>query len=597
MIHTLFRSLMFKSIRSRFTIIYFLLVFIAMIIAGVLIVQSLEEYNLEVVSKRLDDISQIIMSELSKLETDDLTTVKSELQEIIDRHVDIGLREEIFIIENKSHEILATSTENLGRDITDILDDNLVVQGLIGNTMEKNIEISDSVKTKDKVYPIFKKDQQLGIVYLRYDLNDIYQSISKARMIIFRAILISLLVTIVIGFIISKSITEPINEVTKRASLLAEGDYNQIVEIQSDDEIGVLSSTFNFLAGELKNNVSEITREKSKLEAIINYMEDGLIAINAEGAIIHSNPKAIKMLSDGDQFDDGLIGDLLSIYNSARMDSGVGSKSINAKGLTLKVNFAPFLDEHSNKVGIVFVLQDITEAERLEHMRREFVANVSHELKTPITSIKSYTETILDGHVDDAETQKMFLEVVNTEADRMSRIVSDLLELSNFDSNSIRLKKAKYSVNQIIDNCVLKLKVTAEQSKQKIINHYSDFAFEALLDKDRIEQVILNILSNAIKYSPEAGEIIIDLRQGEQNGEFEIVIQDSGIGIPEEDMSRIFERFYRVDKARSRARGGTGLGLSIAKEILEAHNGRIRIESEFNHGTKVTLTLPLESNV
>jgi len=588
---------MFKSIRSRFTIIYFLLVFIAMIIAGVLIVQSLEEYNLDVVSKRLDDISQIILSELTKLEVDDLNSVKSELQEIVDRHVDIGLREEIFIIENKSHEILATSTENLGRDVKDILDDNLVVQGLIGKSIEKNIEISDAVKTKDKVYPILKKDQQLGIVYLRYDLNDIYQSIDKARMIIFRAIMISLVVTIVIGFVISKSITDPINEVTKRASLLAEGDYNQFVEIKSDDEIGTLSSTFNFLAGELKSNVSEITREKSKLEAIINYMEDGLIAINAEGEIIHSNPKAIKMLSDGDQFDDGLIGDLLSIYNSARLDSGVGSKSINAKGLTLKVNFAPFLDEHSNKVGIVFVLQDVTESERLENMRREFVANVSHELKTPITSIKSYTETILDGQVDDPVTQKMFLEVVNTEADRMSRIVSDLLELSNFDSKSIRLKKAKYSVNQIIENCVLKLKMTADQSKQTIINHYSDIEFEAILDKDRIEQVILNILSNAIKYSPEAGDITIDLRHGEQEDEFEIVIQDSGIGIPHEDIDRIFERFYRVDKARSRARGGTGLGLSIAKEIVEAHNGQIRIESEFNYGTKVTLSMPMGQNV
>lgn len=583
---------MFRSIRSRFTIIYFLLVFIAMIFAGVFIIQSLEEYNLGVISKRLDDIAQIMLSELSKIETEDLTEVKVDLQETLDRHVDIGLREEIFIIDSKTHDIIATSNENINRNVTEILNDNLVIQGLIGNTIEKNIELSETVKTKDKVYPIYKNNVQLGVIYLRYDLNDIYESINKARMIIFRAIITSLVITIIIGFVISKSITDPINEVTKKASLLAEGDFNQFVEIRSEDEIGTLSSTFNFLAGELKSSVSEISREKSKLEAIINYMEDGLIAINAEGKIIHSNPKAIKMLSNGEQFDDDLIGDLLSIYNSGRIDSGVGSKNILAKDLILKVNFAPFLDEDSNKVGIVFVLQDITETEKLENMRREFVANVSHELKTPITSIKSYTETILDGRVDDPEMQRVFLEVVNTEADRMSRLVSDLLELSNFDSDSVKLKKNRFVLNEVLDNCILKLKMTAEQKKQVFVRHYQEPKIEAFIDKDKIEQVILNILSNAIKYTADAGTIEIDLRSGETEDLFDIVVVDSGIGIPDEDIERIFERFYRVDKARSRAHGGTGLGLSIAKEIIEAHQGHIKIESEYNHGTKVTISLP-----
>jgi len=563
-----------------------------MIFTGVFIIQSLEEYNLNVTSKRLDDIAQIMLSELSKIETDDLSKVKNEIQETLDRHVDIGLREEIFIIDSRTHVIVATSTENINRDVTEILNDSLVIEGLIGKKVEKNIDLGGNVKTKDKVYPIYKNNTQLGVIYLRYDLKDIYESLSKARMIIFRAIMTSLFITIIIGFIISKSITDPINEVTKKASLLAEGDFNQFVEIRSKDEIGTLSSTFNFLAGELKRSVSEISREKSKLEAIINYMEDGLIAINAEGQIIHSNPKAIKMLSDGDHFDDDLIGDLFSIYNSGRMETGIGSKNITTKGLVLKVNFAPFLDEQSNKVGIVFVLQDITESERLDNMRREFVANVSHELKTPLTSIKSYTETILEGRVDDPELQKVFLEVVNTEADRMSRLVSDLLELSNFDSNSIKLKKNWYQIDIIVDNCLLKLQVTANQKKQTFMRHYLAHKKEAFFDKDKIEQVLLNILSNAIKYSTETGTIDIEIREGASETEFDIVIADTGIGIPDEDIDRIFERFYRVDKARSRSYGGTGLGLSIAKEIIEAHQGKIKIESEINYGSKVTISLP-----
>ncbi|MBE0449944.1 MAG: HAMP domain-containing protein [Clostridia bacterium] len=583
---------MFRSIRLRFTIIYFLLVFIAMLLAGVFIVRSFEDYNLNVVSNRLDDIAQIMMSELSKIENDELEEVRGLVQESIERHADIGLREEIYIIDQKSQKILATSTENVDRPVSEVLNTGLVVEGLIGKTVEKNFELSGNVRTKDKVYPVYSKNVQIGLIYLRYDLNDIYGTLNRARRIILQAVAMSLVLSIIIGFLLSKSITDPINEVTLKAAKLAEGDFNQIVEVRSEDEIGALSKTFNFLTGELKKYISEISSEKSKLEAIINYMEDGLIAINAEGQIIHCNPKAGKLLTTDGVFNDDIIGDLLSIYSSGKLNNGIGSKSISYNLLILKVNFAPFLDESSKKMGVVFVLQDITEEERLENMRREFVANVSHELKTPLTSIKSYTETILDGAVDDPEMQKTFLEVINTEADRMARLVRDLLELSNFDSDTIRLKRERYEVNSLLDTCVLKVKATADQKRQEMVNHYKDIKIYALIDYDKIEQLVLNILSNGIKYSNEDSQIIIDLREGSDEDHFELVVTDSGIGIPDQDLNRIFERFYRVDKARSRELGGTGLGLSIAKEIAEAHGGDIRIDSEYGVGTKVTIILP-----
>lgn len=583
---------MFRSIRLRFTIIYFLLVFIAMLLAGVFIVRSFEDYNLNVVSNRLDDIAQIVMSELSKIESDELEEVRGLVQESIERHADIGLREEIYVIDQKSQKILATSTENVDRPVSEVLNTGLVVEGLIGKTVEKNFELSGNVRTKDKVYPVYSQNVQIGLIYLRYDLNDIYGTLNRARLIILQAVAMSLVLSIIIGFLLSKSITDPINDVTLKAAKLAEGDFNQIVEVRSEDEIGALSKTFNFLTGELKKYISEISSEKSKLEAIINYMEDGLIAINAEGQIIHCNPKAGKLLTTDGVFDEDIIGDLLSIYSSGKLSNGIGSKSISYNKQILKVNFAPFLDESSKKMGVVFVLQDITEEERLENMRREFVANVSHELKTPLTSIKSYTETILDGVVDDPETQKTFLEVINSEADRMARLVRDLLELSNFDSDTIRLKRERYEVNAIIDTCVLKVKATADQKHQQLVKHYNDVKMHALFDYDKIEQLLLNILSNSIKYSGESSQIIIDLREGTNDECFELMVTDSGIGIPDQDMNRIFERFYRVDKARSRELGGTGLGLSIAKEIAEAHGGEIRVDSEFGVGTKVTIVLP-----
>lgn len=418
---------MFKSLRVRFTMIYFLLVFIAMIVAGVFIIRAFEDYNLDVVSERLDDLSQIMMSELSKIELDNggLEGSKTLIQETIDWHADIGLREEIYVVDASTQQIVATSTENLGRQASEILNTGLVVEGMLGRTVEKNLDLENVVKTKDKVYPILSNGSLIGILYLRYDLTDIYSSMSQTQFIILQAIGMSLAVTILIGFIIAKSITEPINEITQKANRLAEGDFNQIVEVRSDDEIGSLSKSFNFLSAELKRSVSEISSEKSKLETIINYMEDGLIAINADGQVIHSNPKALKLLAGQGQgpenarFDEDLIGDLLSIYSSGKVNNGNGSKNLSYRGQILRVNFAPFLDESSNKVGVVFVLQDVTEEERLENMRREFVANVSHELKTPLTSIKSYAETLLDGDVEDRGVQDQFLQVINTEADRM----------------------------------------------------------------------------------------------------------------------------------------------------------------------------------
>ena len=587
---------MFTSIRSRFTIIYFLLVFIAMIIAGIFIIQSFEDYNLNIASERLDDIAQIMISELSKIEEGNLVEHKDLIQASIDNHADIGLREEIFIIDAESQQIIASSSENFNGNLSDILDDGLVIDGLLGQKVEKNIQISESVRTKDKVYPIMFSDELVGLMYLRYDLLDIYTSLNKTRMIILQAILTSLVVTIIIGFIISKSITDPINDITIKASKLAEGNFDQMVEVRSDDEIGTLSKTFNFLTLELKKGIREVSREKSKLEAIINYMEDGLVAINEEGQVIHHNPKALKLLGFDEVLDQDIIGDLMSIYNSGRMSTGIGTKNVKYNKRVLKVNFAPFLDERSVKVGAVFVLQDITEEERLDNMRREFVANVSHELKTPLTSIKSYTETILDG-VEDPELQRTFLEVVNTEADRMSRLVRDLLELSNFDSDTVRLKKNEYNLNQMITSCVFKVKVTADQKHQTIIKQLPEKPMIGVIDYDKIEQVILNILSNAIKYTGDDGQIEIDLRMGETNEWFDIVVTDTGMGIPEEDLERIYERFYRVDKARSRALGGTGLGLSIAKEIIEAHHGKITITSEYGLGTKVTISLPFQETL
>lgn len=590
---------MFNSIRWKFTTIYFMLVFIGMIISGVFIVRSFETFNLNEVSVKLDKISELIQPQIESLGAVDSSA--SALQKIIDNNKGIGLREEVFVISALNNQIVATSTQNVGRNAAEILDFNLIVSGMSGQESEKNVTIDSGdslIRTMDIVKPL-KTDtgQVYGLLYLRSDLSEMYKTITTAKTIIVQATLLASFITVILGFLIARTITEPINDVTKKALQMASGDFDQVVEVKSNDEIGKLAEMFNFLTKRLKISVSEISREKSKLEAIIHYMDDGLIAVNTDGNIIHLNPKAIKMLQIApniNNLDDIFINideDLMVRSLNGFNDDNIVKKNIYLGESIIRVNLAPFQNDRGIKSGYVFVLQDITEQERLDRMRRDFVANVSHELKTPLTSIKSYTETILDGVVTDQDTVHEFLTVVNDEADRMGRLVRDLLQLSNFDSRQVSLDLGQHDYLKLIRGSIQKLEVTARQ-KQQTIKLISDCdVIEGTFDKDRIEQVILNILSNAIKYTPEGGSIkVFASKSAEQ---VLMKFQDSGMGIPEKDLHRIFERFYRVDKARSRALGGTGLGLSIAKHILEIHNGVIRIESQVDVGTTVHVSIPL----
>lgn len=593
---------MFNSIRWKFTTIYFMLVFIGMIISGVFIVRSFETFNLDEVSVKLDKISELIQPQIELL--NGLDQNATEIQKIIDNNKNIGLREEIFIISVSNNRILATSTQNINRSAAEILDFDLIVEGMSGQVGQKTVTIEHEgtlIRTMDKVKPLKAANGQVyGLLYMRSDLSEMYKIVSTAKTIILQATVLACTITVILGFFIAKTITEPINDVTEKASKMASGDFDQMVEVKSNDEIGKLAEMFNHLTKRLKISVSEISREKSKLEAIIHYMEDGLIAVNPDGNVIHLNPKAVKMLQIAPNIknlDDIFINineDLLIKNISKYNDEGVGKRSIYMGESILRVNYAPFQNDKGMKSGYVFVLQDITEQEKLDRMRRDFVANVSHELKTPLTSIKSYTETILDGVVTDSDTVHEFLQVVNDEADRMTRLVRDLLQLSNFDSKQVSLQLSEHDYMKLLRGAVQKLEVTA-RNKQQTLKLITDCdAIEGTFDRDRIEQVVLNILSNAIKYTPEGGLIKIF---ASKNTDYVLLkFQDTGMGIPEKDISRIFERFYRVDKARSRELGGTGLGLSIAKHIVEVHGGTIRIESVVEDGTTVYVNIPLKSD-
>ncbi len=346
-----------------------------------------------------------------------------------------------------------------------------------------------------------------GALYLRSDLREIFDTLNKSIIIIIQSIVLSSGFTILLGFFIARTITDPINDVTMRVAKLAQGDFNQVVQVRSDDEIGQLADTFNYLTGRLNTSMREISREKSKLETIINHMDDGLIAADRNGEIIHINPKARGILKIDEherdfneialRIDRSLVLDNLMFNNP----DWTGSLTEQIENSYIKISFAPYTNDEGDKNGFVFLIQDITEAQRLEDMRREFVANVSHELKTPLTSIKSYTETILDGMIDDKEMTQQFLSVVNSEADRMTRLVRDLLQLSNFDARKVDLEFEYHDYVTLLKKAIMKVEVTAKSKNQQIKFIADVDEVVGYFDYDRIEQVMLNILSNAIKYN------------------------------------------------------------------------------------------------
>ena len=346
---------------------------------------------------------------------------------------------------------------------------------------------------------------------------------------------------------------------------------------------------------ELKNKLNEVSSRKNQIETILLHMTDGIIAFNMKGEIILINPAAKKFLSISPE--DNTFNDIFDKMNlDINMEKVIylenwtsTEQKIQVEDSYVKVLFAPFKNENDLPDGVIAVIQDITEHVKLDNMQKELVADVSHELKTPITSIMGYADTLLEGGYD-AETQTKFINVIASESRRMARLVTDLLTLSRYDSNKKKTQKETFDLGELVKRCQEKLAIEIKKKGHTVNCFVTADVPPVYADKYDIERVVLNILTNSIKYTPENGEIKIYV--GFVYNDAYIKIFDNGIGIPEDDLSRIFERFYRVDKARTREMGGTGLGLSIAKEILDKNGGSIDIKSKVGEGTEVVIRIP-----
>lgn len=402
-------------------------------------------------------------------------------------------------------------------------------------------------------------------------------------------ILLVLLLSIGLSLKLIRAIIYPLKELKSVTNKIANGDYSRRVNIFTNDEIGSLANTFNNMADQLQSKISDSLDKQNKLEAILESMESGVIAVDNNKKVILINPYAKNLFGIegdiiGENISEHIIDyDLISFIKSTHEIETKEIKLMHPIERELRIKKAPIINYRKMPMGVVVTVLDITDIKRLENIRSQFVANVSHELKTPLTSIKGFAETL--KYVEDTATREKFLDIIDKEAERLTSLINDILILSNIE-NSNKMIEDEFTPSEVIQD-VINMFTTNVNKKEVIINYEGNKGVVLIGDKDKFFQMMLNLVENAIKYS--VSKTIIKINSYERGGYYFIIVEDNGIGIPKEDLPRIFERFYRVDK--SRAKGGTGLGLAIVKHIVKIFNGEIYVKSVLNEGTKFTIKL------
>ncbi|MBU0547936.1 MAG: cell wall metabolism sensor histidine kinase WalK [Candidatus Omnitrophica bacterium] len=446
--------------------------------------------------------------------------------------------------------------------------------------------------------PIKENKELIGVIRLALPLESVEKTLNEIRKTILFGLIFALALAFVLGSIIAAQTIRPINRMIQVSRRFSKGDFSRRIMQVSKDEIGELAATLNKMAQDIEDKIKEVKTQNQKLAAIFNSMIEGVIVIDKAGYIISVNPTIEKIFSilrkdvEGKVFLEAIRNNDIAEVISAALKSG---KSVSSEIALIypvhrifEVNATPIFDNNVIS-GCLVVVHDITEIRRLETVRSDFVANVSHELKTPLTSIKGFVETLLEGALGDKENNRNFLKIVHDHAERLDNLVNDLLSLSHLESKEIMLKKTNFNLKQQVEGVISGFRSQLKKKDIEIKNELP-VSISVAADKNRLEQVVTNLIDNAIKFNKEKGFVRI---YGEEiNGKIKITVEDSGIGIPEKDILRIFERFYRVDKARSRELGGTGLGLSIVKHIVELHSGSVGVESTEGFGSKFWFILP-----
>ncbi|UOE94116.1 cell wall metabolism sensor histidine kinase WalK [Alkalihalobacillus sp. LMS39] len=590
----------FKSIQFKLIIIYVLLIFIAIQIIGVYFVRQLEEQLVSNYRTMLDERANLlaynIEQEMVKTR-EDPQTLTTDINNLLREFFSVENAEVQVIDINKT--VISTSnrqnTHIVGQQTTEVM----VKRALVGTGDDRVVrDPQTGQRIQIVIMPIKSDNVTIGAIYIEASMEEIYEQIQQINSILATGTVIALVITALLIVLVARTITSPILDMRKQAIRMAAGDFSNQVHVYSKDEIGQLANAFNDLTARIKEANASTEREKKKLSSVLAHMTDGVIATDSNGNIILMNKRAEELLetTSEEAIEQSLPGVLrmteaYSVYELSDFTDGfLLDFSNEEQDYLLQASFSVIQKENGPINGIITVLHDVTEREKIEQERREFVANVSHELRTPLTTMKSYLEALEDGALQDEELAPRFLQVTQTETERMIRLVNDLLQLSKIDSRDYQLTLQKVDFHQYLHETVDRFEMIAKEKNVTFKRKLPAFPSEVQIDKDKITQVIDNIVSNALKYSPEGATITISLVNQGKN--IRVGVADQGVGIPRESQAKIFERFYRVDKARARNVGGTGLGLAIAKELVHAHGGKIWVQSTYGNGTTIYFTLP-----
>ena len=576
-----------RSLRMKLVMILVILILALMTVIGAFLINGVGNFYISEFYVQMEQtFSQDFISQLQRL-AQQSQDAPCEMKELLMAQSGLGIDisgRNVYIL-SPTGDVLTASDQETSVEVTaNIL---TAMNGEIGQ------DSSITSSYMDLAVPI-KTDSGSYIVYIRDSKATVDKLTGQVLNIILQALALGLVICLVLSFLLAQILITPIRALTIGTRQVAAGDFSQRLEVTSRDEIGVLTRNFNYMSQVLRDTLSEVENERNKLSTLFLHMTDGVVAFSSAGLVIHSNPAASQMLSRSmdpttsfqDLFAEAAAFDqILTLKRPQYLET---QKTVGERELELFM--APYSADQAPG-GVMVVIHDVTEQRRSEQARREFVANVSHELRTPLTNIKSYAETVIAaGDELPPELHNNFMGVIVSEADRMTRIVQDLLTLSKIDYGKMEMNVSRFSFSKAVRSVYEAVALNAESHGHTLTFSCEENMPDVDGDRERIEQVIMNIVSNAIKYTPDGGKIAITAATSGRN--VFVRISDNGIGIPEKDLPRLFERFYRVDKARSRESGGTGLGLSIAKEILNQHKGDISIESVYGEGTDVTITLP-----
>jgi len=500
-----------------------------------------------------------------------------------------------FLISGETRATLGSTTGSFSAHIGQVVITALSGQDMFLPPWQANNLIEDMLWF-EYAMPVFLEGSTMPdfVIYVRSDAESFTDNLTSTTYTIGFGALISIAIASVLALVFSSSLTQNLLRLNRRIKEFKVGAGGEPILMGSvKDEIGQLSKSFSTMANNLSQTMAAVTNEKNKMEIIMYSMTDGVLAYDENGMLIHSNYASEELLSIDnigrmDMYE--LFAEIGIDFPEGKSIDDIEDSIINVGEKYINVNFNTYKGDEDHIQGVIIVFQDITKHMLLDNMRKDFVANVSHEIRTPLTTIKSYAETLLDGAGDDANLRDEFLNVINNEADRMASIVKDLLELSRFDSSRMEFDFKSTDLVALVSANVRQHKISGEKTGKEITFTNSLSEAYVYIDPERINQVLDNIITNAFRYSGEDAKTEVKIRESQLF--YMVYITDNGIGIPREDLRMVFERFYRVDKARSRELGGTGLGLSIAKEIMEAHGGRINASSELGRGTTMMLRFP-----